>query len=291
VADQQLAQFVQIQAPIESVWSALTDPGRILQWLAEACDVDLDAGRYHLRSGTPGVTGHHRVEGVEVGRSLQLAWQLDAGTTTPLRVELEAVEGGTRMVTHHHRQAAASMVSAGHLHELWAYNNSLLKTWLELGKAVCRMAPGRAPEPAIRHSMDLAVPAAEVFAALTEPERIKAWNAFAPAPLCEGRVGGRYAFGWEGESKQTDGPGEIVAYEPDRVLSHRWHGDPPTLVRWELSPLPGTQPATRLTLVHSGFGVDQNMLVDFNLGWADFMAHIAIYLERGVGAGWSGVAG
>ena len=290
MADRQLAQFVVIDAPPERVWQALVDPVEIVQWLAESCDVDLASGRYTLASGTPGITGAHRVVDVQPGRRLSLSFAMDGHSTT-LDITLTPHESGTRLVTHHTFAEEGSPVDPMHVHELWAYNNSLLKTWVELGDAKCRLASDRRPEPAIRHEMTLAVPASEVFAALVEPDRIRQWNAYAKeGTRCDGRVGGTYSFGWTSEAEGRDGPYEITEYEPDRKLTYRWHGDPPTLVRFTVEPLEGSQDSTRLTLVHSGFGVDQNMLVDYNLGWADFLANIAIYVERGVPAGWSGVA-
>jgi len=171
------------------------------------------------------------------------------------------------------------------VHELWAYNNSLLKTWLELGEAKCRLASDRMPAPEIRHSMSLTASPDRVFAALTDPAEITHWNALAPAPRCDRVVGGRYGFGWKGEADETDGPGEILAFDPGRRLTYQWHGDAPTVVRWDLAPLPDG--GTQLTLVHAGFLIDRNMMVDHNLGWADFLACLAIYVERGVSAGWS----
>ena len=288
MADQELAQFVFIEASPERVWAALTDPAELVQWLTETCTVDLEAHLFTLHSGTPGVSGAHRVIEVAPARRLGLAWQVGEQETR-VTYELTAQEGGTRVVTRHVIPEDLVAISPDHVHELWAYNNSLLKMYLELGEAKCRLASDRAPERAIRHQMTLSVPPEAVFAALTEPERIRRWNAWAPNARCDGRVGGTYSFGWSAEASGTDGPHEIVEWEPGRRLTYRWYGDPPTLVRWEIEPLEGAEHGTRLTLVHSGFGVDQNMLVDYNLGWADFLACLAIDLERGVPAGWSGV--
>ena len=289
MADRQLAQFVLVDARPDRVWKALVDPDEIVQWLAESCDVDFEAGRYGLVSGTPGVSGDHRVLAVEPGRRLQLAFAM-AGHPTTLDVQVTEHEGRTRVVTRQTFEEHGSPIDPDHVHELWAYNNSLLKTWIELGEAKCRLASDRAPDTAIRHEMTLAVPSAEVFAALTEPARIRQWNAWAgEGTRCDGRVGGRYSFGWKSEDEGKDGPDVITEWEPGRKVTYRWHGDPPTLVSFAVEPLEGSD-ATKLTLVHSGFGVDQNMLVDYNLGWADFLANIAVYVERGVPAGWSGVA-
>ncbi|MEN0066892.1 MAG: SRPBCC family protein [Myxococcota bacterium] len=290
MAEKQLAQFVFIEAQPERVWRALVESNEIVSWLAESCDVDLDAGRYTLVAVTPGVTGEHRVAGFASGEWLRLAWVMGEQTST-LEFRLAPHDGGTRLVTHHTFDPERSPVNEGHVHELWAYNNSLLKTWIELGDAKCRLASDRLPAHEIRHAMTLAAPASRVFAALTEPDEIRQWNAWAKdGTVCDGTVGGRYSFGWESEAKGTDGPATIVEWEEGRKLTYRWHGDPPTLVSFEIEPMAGSESSTRLTLVHSGFGVDQNMLVDYNLGWADFLANIAIYVERGVAAGWSGVA-
>ncbi|MBX2800743.1 MAG: SRPBCC domain-containing protein [Myxococcales bacterium] len=290
MATRDLAQFVILEAPPERVFAAWTEPDQLVQWLAVRADVDLASGRFTLHSGTPGASGSHEVRAAEAPHLLHLGWRIDPDTLTDVRLELSPHEGGTRLVSRHRFPDDLQSVDPMHVHELWAYHHSLLKTWLELGRAACRLDPDRTPAKEIRHHLELSAPPDRVWAALTTPELIRRWNAFAPRASVDGRVGGRYSFGWSGEAQGTDGPGEITVWEKDRRLTYRWHGDPPTLVSWEIEPLPGSAHGTKLTLVHSGFGVDQNMLVDYNLGWADFLANLALLLERDLDAGWSGEA-
>jgi uncharacterized protein YndB with AHSA1/START domain len=118
--------------------------------------------------------------------------------------------------------------------------------------------------------------AAEVFRALVEPEKIRAWNAYVGAAVrVEPRVGGRYSFGWAGEATDKDGPGEIVRYEEGQKLTYTWHGSPNTLVSWEVEPLPGPGPKTRVRFTHSGFVKDPDIVWEYRLGWAAFLLAFA----------------
>ncbi len=176
------------------------------------------------------------------------------------------------------------------LAELWTYNMALLKTYLELGEAKARLDPDRAPSREVRHVVDVAARPEDVFALIDEPSQLKNWNAFVgEAAANDRRVGGTYSFGWESEKKQTDGPHEITEYEAGRRITYRWYGKPPTLVSWTVEPLPGSANATRLTLTHSGFDVDRNMLVGWNLGWAAFLSQLVLHAERGTAPAWMGM--
>lgn len=78
----------------------------------------------------------------------------------------------------------------------------------------------------------IAKPIETVWAAITTPERIADW--FTTVEL-EPRLGGLYRLSFE-DGYALDG--EIVAFEPPRLLAHTWPdpAHPESVVRYELAP-------------------------------------------------------
>ena len=84
----------------------------------------------------------------------------------------------------------------------------------------------------------------EVWAALTEPARLREWLAEAEVvPGPEGSV--TLDFGEGGKES-----GRITVWDPPAVLAYEWQSEGPSLVRWELSAVDEGS-ATRLTLEHT----------------------------------------
>ncbi len=288
--------FVNLDRSPDEVWRALTDASQLRGWLATDLTFELrPGGALTLRSGTPLLSGTHRVLAVDpAARTIDFDWQL-RGVATRVRWEVHAHEAGSKVLVFHRVEADTPVDLAdelegevGVLLELWAYCVGLLKTYLELGEAKCRLDPDRTPSTSISHELTVDVEPRAVFEALVVPEKIKLWNPFAPNPVVEPRVGGNYSFGWGSEDKKTDGPGELVEYQDGHKITYTWYGDPPTLVSWTVEPLPDDPHRTKIRLVHSGFAVDQNMLVGWNLGWAGFLFGLALQLERGLAPDWYG---
>jgi uncharacterized protein YndB with AHSA1/START domain len=88
-----------------------------------------------------------------------------------------------------------------------------------------------------------------VWAALTDPERLRDWIGQARV---EPRLGGRYELFVDRARPMT---GQILTWEPPRLLEFSWDtGDAPaTVVRWELAP---DGAGTRLILTHKGMGFE-----------------------------------
>lgn len=296
MSTEEMKMWAVVERPEHDVWIALTTKAGVENWLAQEATIDLrEGGRYSLRSGTPLTSGEHVVRHAEKDRRLDLDWEM-LGERTTVEIRLEKEGEGTKIwVTHRHSDDPKLLVDkschtvSGMLAELWTYNTGLLKTYLELGEAKGRLDPNRAPSKEVRHVVTIARAPEDVFAIIDDPEQIPSWNPFAGKPANDRRVGGKYSFGWESEAKGTDGPDEIVEYEAGRKITYRWHGNPPTLVSWTVEPMPGAPNATRLTLTHSGFDVDRNMLVGWNLGWAGFLSQIVLHLERGTAPTWMGM--
>lgn len=85
------------------VWSALTEPGRLARWLADA-ELDLRVGgEYVLRfSGEDqGQTTRGEVVAIEPERLLELTWLYPGEENTVLRFELRPDGEGTILVLDH----------------------------------------------------------------------------------------------------------------------------------------------------------------------------------------------
>lgn len=99
---------IRIAAPIEKVWSAVTDPERISQWFGEAA---FD-GRGPGARGTLAFPGYGvipvRIEAIDEPRSVAYRWgdddalgtpsaELDPQRSTVFTFTLEPVDGGTQL--------------------------------------------------------------------------------------------------------------------------------------------------------------------------------------------------
>lgn len=98
------------------------------------------------------------------------------------------------------------------------------------GRAVLRF------ERTLRHSPE------RVWAALTEPVDQRSWH---PTPFeLEPAVGGRVTYLAGGDVPEMPA-GEVIEYDPPRVLAHTWDED---LLRWEVRP---AGDGTVLVLTHT----------------------------------------
>jgi uncharacterized protein YndB with AHSA1/START domain len=98
-----ITRTIDIQAPPEKVWAALTESDLIAQWFGDTCEFD----------ATPGGTGYfgwphhgrHRVvvEHVEAPKTLVYRWARESdvdpvpGNSTVVRFDLAKLAGGTRL--------------------------------------------------------------------------------------------------------------------------------------------------------------------------------------------------
>jgi uncharacterized protein YndB with AHSA1/START domain len=285
---------VKIEAPAKTVWNHLIDENLLSQWLAEKARVAPEPdGAYNIESGTPLVSGNHKIIELVPQRKLTLRWSF-RDFPSLVRFELSEDRSQTTVVITHTFETNPPYEiddslggEAGQLKEMWAYNLGLLKTLIELGEAQTRLRIGRKPSKAVTHTLRLTAAPEEVFDTIVNPEKIKAWNPYANEIKVEKKVGGTYSFGWESEKSKTDGPGEIVEYREGRKITYTWYGNPQTLVSWEVTPIgDDSKINTQLKIVHSGFINDQNMLVDYNLGWAAFLNGLRLYIEKGQVADW-----
>jgi uncharacterized protein YndB with AHSA1/START domain len=99
-----ITRTIDISAPPEKVWAALTESDLISQWFGDSCELD----------ATPGGTGHFGwtehgadfrvvVEHVDKPKTLVYRWARESGVdpvrgnSTVVRFDLTEIDGGTRL--------------------------------------------------------------------------------------------------------------------------------------------------------------------------------------------------
>jgi len=134
----------------------------------------------------------------------------------------------------------------------------------------------------IERTMTLDVPRDEVWAAITEPERISKW--FGKETELDLRPGGSGVFRWENVEVNV----VVEEVDPPRKFSYRWEpsqvptGGPTTLVEFTLEEVPE---GTVLRLVESGFAeLSPKSREDNDEGWTAELAELQEYLATRVGA-------
>jgi uncharacterized protein YndB with AHSA1/START domain len=144
----------------------------------------------------------------------------------------------------------------------------------------------QANRDAVVIDIEIEAPPERVFCALTEAKELALWwreESITPEPWeFEARLGGRWKTGGNSKSLGSwETWGEIVEFEPPRVLAMTWHErlDKPrpfgeTIVKYELESIPS---GTRLRLTHSGFAGYQAAFQDYSKGWIPVMALLRGY--------------
>ena len=129
---------------------------------------------------------------------------------------------------------------------------------------------------AVRFERTYAASAEELWAAWTEPDRIARWlGATVDGAAVDGAAvhggpvtpGGAFTLAW-GEDADSRVGVVVRRLEPPRLLEWEWtiNGEPPTVLRVELTPAPG---GTALLLDHSRLPSAQ--VAGLSAGWHDFL--------------------
>jgi uncharacterized protein YndB with AHSA1/START domain len=86
--------------PVETVWSALTDPARLADWMGASKVEPFVGGRFETMLGGPHAsTG--RVTEWEPPRVLEFTWSNTHAPDSVVRYELSPMDGGTRLSFSH----------------------------------------------------------------------------------------------------------------------------------------------------------------------------------------------
>jgi uncharacterized protein YndB with AHSA1/START domain len=262
---------LQVAAPPDTVFQALTDPVLLTRWLAEHADVSLPDGRFEFWGRyTPGGAerGRQRLLDVEASRRLRFGWDLDGAERT-VDIALEPVTGGT-VVTVTETDADGKPLHAANFWDIALANLDSQVTGHRVGLRYDHRA---GPPDTAAATTVIDAPPATVFAALLDPAQLRQWMRGGESVVVEPTVGGRYDLGWD------HGPVRVLELVPDRVLAYSWRypDSPDTVVRWELV---GSDGGTGLTVVHSGFA-DPGLAEEYRQGWPGFLVGLKRHLELG----------
>ena len=140
--------------------------------------------------------------------------------------------------------------------------------------------------------IEIAAPPERVFQALTDAKQLKRWFS---SPECPAQVwemdagpGGHYRYVTEkgalvvNNVSQFECHGEIVEYDPPRVLAYtwiaNWHDDLTrrTIVRWELTP---KSTGTLVKVTHSGLTQLPIARRDYTGGWPGVLEMLKKFAE------------
>ena len=90
----EVTREVVLEAPVEEVWEALTDPEQLEEWFANDVELDLEPGGDGVFRWDDGEERHAVVEEVVPERRFTFTWDNEGR----VEIELEEVEGGTRVL-------------------------------------------------------------------------------------------------------------------------------------------------------------------------------------------------
>jgi len=84
---------IELEAPVEEVWRALTDPDELEQWFANDVELEPEPGGEGVFRWDDGDERHAFVEEVEPERRFVFTWDGDR-----VEIELEEIPAGTRVI-------------------------------------------------------------------------------------------------------------------------------------------------------------------------------------------------
>jgi uncharacterized protein YndB with AHSA1/START domain len=100
--DDRIERELRIKAPIERVWTVLTDPAYVARWFGSKAEIDLRPGGAAMFGWDDHGDGHAVVERVEPPREFAFRWAREhdvpfeqAPTTTLVEFSLSPADGGT----------------------------------------------------------------------------------------------------------------------------------------------------------------------------------------------------
>lgn len=97
-----ITRTIDINAPAEKVWAALTEPDLIAQWFGDACEFDASPGGTGV-FGWKDHRSHVVVEHIDPPKTLVYRWGRESGVapapgnSTVVRFDLTEIAGGTRL--------------------------------------------------------------------------------------------------------------------------------------------------------------------------------------------------
>jgi uncharacterized protein YndB with AHSA1/START domain len=106
----EVTREVVLEAPVDEVWEALTDPEQLAEWFANDVELDLVPGGDGVFRWDDGAERSAVVEEVDPGRRFAFTW----GDEGRVVIELAEIDGGTRVLVT--ETAGAGWATALSLH-------------------------------------------------------------------------------------------------------------------------------------------------------------------------------
>lgn len=279
-----------IQTTPERVWAALTQPDEIGHWWTNDLNVKSEVGSIaEFRFGEWGEFVI-RFEIAELVPDKYISWITRRGPSTghwagtSVTWQLEAVEGGTKLVfTHDHFAQADRRFDI--TRAWWEHFLDSLKSYLETGKGMpgsvaISVEQGGTTTSAIIERYIIAAAPERVWVALTNPDDITHW--WASEARIIPKVGTLAEFRFRPPAGMLQF--EIAALEPERRMRWTTRQGPPhwdgTSVTWYLEPIQG---GTKVMFAHEGFATIDEIYEQKRGNWRYFLDSLKSYLETGQG--------
>lgn len=303
---------IDIAAPPERVFQALTDPTQAKQWGNNPAGVfkiyEMDArlgGKWRFvfveTSGKPNKYGvaeyDHWGEIIQIDppRLLVYTWITnfhdDPKRKTTVRWDLTPIPAGTRLKVTHSGLAQEPKASEDYS-QGWPGVLQAVKTHTEKSKSpvFTSVTPD---QDAVVSETHIAAPPERVFEALIDPKQVMQWWSSEQCPIetftFEARRGGHWTYDTSNTKINVGGinkfhcEGEVVEYDPPRALAYtwiaNWHDDrsQKTMVRWELRK---TGSGTQLKMTHSGLKPLPAARKDYSGGWSAVVESLKKFIEK-----------
>ena len=148
-------------------------------------------------------------------------------------------------------------------------------------------------QDALITEIHIAAPPERVFQAISDPREQRIWWDNQDCRLESFEMDARRGGSWRFSTSQTsmningisqfDCTGEIVEFDPPRVLAYTWIANwhdvksRKTVVRWELSPMDG---GTLVRVTHSGLAQEDVARKDYQGGWPGVVEQLKAYIEK-----------
>lgn len=306
---------IEIAAPPERVFQALTDPAQARQWgsspVFEFKIWEMDArpgGKWRfLCSETSGKTNkynvsefdhHGEILQIDPPRLLVYTWfanfHQNPSHKTIVRWELTPIATGTRLKVTHSGLApeptARQDYASGWPGLLEAIKNHAEKPPRSNATPSTSVT---ADNDAVVTETHIAAPPERVFQALIDPKQVMQWWTSDACQIdsfsMEARAGGRWQYDTKQSTMNVNGvskfhcEGEVLECDPPRTLAYtwvaNWHDDKKrrTVVRWELWPVGN---GTKVKITHSGLAQENTARRDYSSGWPGVVETLKKFVEK-----------
>ncbi|MBN9502770.1 MAG: hypothetical protein BGO01_18415 [Armatimonadetes bacterium 55-13] len=262
-----------IKASPERLFEALTTPDQLKTWFCDGIETDLKVGgpfrfwgRTILGTGTA-ESARQTLSALEPPKSLEVQWPYE-GFDSVLSYEVQPADGGSSVLAKHVIPGNTDYITLAMSHDglkVALYN---LRHYLENGEALVQFDLTNLTTT-VTCSVTIQAPKEDVWAALTDPEKMDIW--ISEGAKVDLQEGGDYSYGW------GLGPEKILGLKEGECLVTDWHfeDEPNTTVEWTLEGDGGT---TTLKLTHSGF-TQPDQTRGYNQGWGAFLGAIKAVVE------------